>query len=369
MQVIDAITNQAPHLSWIKDHLIYLCIHGSKAYNCHIESSDDDYKGVTTLPKNYLYSSILNFEQAELKDPNPDTVIFSILKYFNLASSANPNILETLFVKPEHQLYVHPLMEKIIDNRNAFLSKKVRFSFGGFAYSQMKRTKIHRSWLLKPVKKPSRKDFDLPDQPEIGQENLNAAMAAVDKELDKFNFNFLHSLSPEDRVMVKNSVSDMLTSMKIYHDDMFKAVTKKISFDDNLVRILQKEREYNSKLEDWRKYNDWLKNRNEKRAADEAKYGYDLKFAYHIVRLYRTCKELLETGKLNVYREDREEIMEVRNGRWTFDQLNEFVEKSDKELQTLYETSNVLPDTPNYKLLDNLCQEIVEAGINMKGNK
>jgi predicted nucleotidyltransferase len=367
MNVVDIISKQAPHLSWIKDHLIYLCIHGSKAYNCHVESSDDDYKGVTCLPKKYLYGFNLNFEQAELKDPNPDTVIFSILKYFNLASSANPNILETLFVKPEHQLYVHPLIEKIIDKRDIFLSKKIRFSFGGFAYSQMKRTKLHRSWLLKPIAKPSREEFGLPPQPEIGQENLNAAMAFVNKELDKFNFNFMHNLSSEDRIMVKNAVEDMLCTMKIYHEDMFKAITKKISFDDNLVRILQKEREYSSKLEDWKKYNNWLENRNEKRAQDEAKYGYDLKFGYHIVRLFKTAKELLETGKLNVYREDREEIMKVRRGEWTFDQLDEFTEKSDKELQHLYETSNKLPNSPNINELNSLCQEIVEQGINMKG--
>lgn len=363
---IQQIIKNSPHLAWMEKGLLYLCLHGSKAYNCHTETSDDDFKGITLVPRSILHGFLTHFDQAELKDPNPDTVIYNIKKFFNLAVGNNPNLLEMLYVNPEHQLYIHPLMEKILEHRKEFLSTKVRFSFGGFAFSQMKRVRHHRAWLLNPMKEPpTRDEMGLPPQPEIGMENLKAAMAAVDKELDKFNFNFMTELDNDQRIEIKNAMHEMLTSMQIFSKDMFTAACKKIGMDDNLILIMQKEREYKHRQEEWRKYCEWKTNRNEKRAADEAKYGYDLKFGYHIVRLYNTCKEILTEGKVNVYRQDRDEIMKVRRGEWTFEQLEEFTQKSDAELEQLYKTTTVVPRQPNVKFLDKLCQEIIEQGLNL----
>src|SRR5205085_862996 len=138
--------------------------------------SDDDYKGVCSPPSKYFFGFMDNFEQAELKSPDPDCVIYSIIKFFNLAvNSANPNLLEMLFIRPEHQLYIHPLFQSVLDNRDLFLSKKMCHSFGRFAFAQMKRLKLHREWMMNPVEQPpTRADFGLPDKPEIGKENLEA---------------------------------------------------------------------------------------------------------------------------------------------------------------------------------------------------
>ena len=364
MNVLDLITDNSPHLSWIKDRTIYMCLHGSKAFNCNIESSDDDYKGITIPPKEYIFGYSNCFEQAILTKPNPDTTVYDLRKFFKLATTNNPTILETMFVRPEHQLMVSKLGEKLIDNRDLFLSKRVRWTFAGFANSAIKRVKLHRQYLLNPQKKkPERKDFNLPEIFEIKQSVMQAIQAEINKLIAKFNFNFLHDLAPDERIALSSQVEEMLVELKITKDEMYELYGKKLGFDDKIINILQKEREFASSIESWRKYQDWLKNRNPDRAANEAKFGYDTKWGYHIVRLYRTCEELLETGKVNVWREDAEELKEIRKGSWDFDKLIDFSEKSDLKIQNLYNTSQVLPHHPPINKLNNLCQQLIEESF------
>lgn len=362
MDILNKIIERSPHLSWMKTNTILLVAHGSKSYNCHTDTSDDDFKGVAIPSANYYTGFLDSFEQAELNDP--DVVIYSIKKFFALAvGSANPNLLEMMYVRPQHQLFVSPLGEKIIDARSSFLSKRVRHSFGNFAFAQMKRLKLHRRWMLNPVSEPpTRKSLGLPEKPVMGQENLNAAKAAVNKEMSRFNFNFLHNISADEMIDLKRQVEDMLLSMHIEKEQLFELCCKKIGMDDNLIYIMQKEREYETKCEDFRKHCDWKKNRNAKRFADEEKFQMDLKFAYHVYRLYKVCEEILIEGKVNVFREDRDEIMKIRRGEWSFEQLEDFSNVMDKRLDELYKTSS-LPRDPDRKGLNALCRSITEEAL------
>lgn len=47
------------------------------------------------------------------------------------------------------------------------------------------------------------------------------------------------------------------------------------------------------------------------------KFGYDPKNASHLLRLYRMGVEFVETGVLNVYRDDAEELLSVKRGEWS----------------------------------------------------
>lgn len=71
----------------------------------------------------------------------------------------------------------------------------------------------------------------------------------------------------------------------------------------------------------WRHYNDWLKNRNPARSDLEARFGYDTKHGMHLVRLQRMALEILTTGTVHVFRPDRDELLAIRDGAWTFDEL------------------------------------------------
>lgn len=78
----------------------------------------------------------------------------------------------------------------------------------------------------------------------------------------------------------------------------------------------------------------------------EQKYLFDLKHGMHLVRLYKSCTELLETGILKVKRHDADELLAIRNGAWTYDQLLEWAEEQEKVVAALYKSSP-LPYAPD----------------------
>jgi predicted nucleotidyltransferase len=78
------------------------------------------------------------------------------------------------------------------------------------------------------------------------------------------------------------------------------------------------------------------------------KYGYDTKFASHAVRLMTSAIEILKTGNFSTYRINRKELLDIRNGEYTLEDLLVYIENLDKELNELYETSSIIPYKPDY---------------------
>ena len=187
--IFQKITQDNSHLNWLRSNTVYLARHGSHAYGTNTPTSDEDFKGICIPKKEYFLGSISRFEQAELKDP--DTVIYEIRKFFNLASQCNPNIIELLHVDPQDYIYVDSIGEEILDNKDLFISKKIKHTFLGYSVSQLKRIVLHKKWIMNPPKTPpTRKDLGLPEHTLIPKDQLTAALAEVQKELDRFNFDW-----------------------------------------------------------------------------------------------------------------------------------------------------------------------------------
>ncbi len=165
------------------------------------------------------------------------------------------------------------------------------------------------------------------------------------------------------KISIRNVMAEMLAELKITSEQHWLSAARKIGLSDNFIEIMQKERAYTSKKREWDQYQEWKTSRNPKRAADEAKYGADLKHAYHLIRLTRMSREILTTGKVIVKRPDREELLAIRNGAWSYEQIAEFVKKEEQELNAIYDTANLLPKTPDMKMLDKLCIELVERSL------
>lgn len=88
-----------------------------------------------------------------------------------------------------------------------------------------------------------------------------------------------------------------------------------------------------------------IKKPNGKRKEITEKYGFDLKFAYHIVRLLGECQMILEEGDLDLER-NREQLKSIRRGEWTIDQIEEHFSMKDKILEKLYSESKI-PSSPD----------------------
>ena len=88
------------------------------------------------------------------------------------------------------------------------------------------------------------------------------------------------------------------------------------------------------------------------------KYGYDTKFAYHMLRLGLQGIEFLRTGSLTlpIYRPDREFLIGVRNGRITQQRAVKIADQYEETIKALTANSS-LPEEPDYAAVNKFMVE------------
>lgn len=359
---IEKILSQAyqkSNLKWLKERTIYITLHGSHAYGTNIETSDMDFRGIVIPPKEYIYGFAENgFEQAEFKDP--DFTLFDIRKFVKLAMAFNPNAVEILFTDPSSYIFSSDHMLPLLEIRDKFISKRVKYTMSGYAASQLNRIKLHRRYILNPPKAPpERKEFGLPDNRTLLPENqMQEIEAEVQKKLDEWNFTY-EGIDPALLLDIKNKMHDVLIELKINTDDYHIYAARHLGLNDNLLEAFRKERQYRTAKKEWQHYQEWQKNRNKVRYEMERRFHYDLKFGLHLVRLLKMCLEVLETGKLIVKRPDAEELIAIRQGAWSFDELIEWSDKQSQLIEEAFLTTE-LPYEPDRKAINQTCIQIVE---------
>lgn len=296
--------------------LIYETVHGSRAYNLARADSDTDYKGIIVGPADWYHGYRGGPEQIE---KNADHVRYEIRKFFKLGVASNPTVLEMLWTEPGDHRTVTAQGDHLLNSRQSFLTKRTRGTFAGYALSQLKRIKTHRRWLLSPPKQePTRGAFGLPERTLIPRDQLGAA----------------ETLMEQGRV-------------------------EEAELSPNFLEILEREKRYRQTRKEWEQYNAWLKGRNPARAELEAKFGYDTKHAMHLVRLQRMAVEILTEERVIVRRPDREELLAIRDGVWSYDELIEQCEQLEVKINLAGEHSK-LPDEPDEDALEELCMTIVD---------
>lgn len=312
--MFDWKTNYKGNLDWLPERTVLLVKHGSHAYGLNTPTSDLDIKGVAIPPVEYFLGWLHRFEQAESK--NPDMSIYDIRKFFLLATDCNPNIIEVLWGDEEDILQQNWVGQYLRHFRSHFLSQKAKYTFSGYAIAQLKRIKTHRKWLLNPpTHKPERSEYGLPDTSLLSADLMGAVESVVGDEYEK-------GLG---------------------------------QFGTNVMEVYQKERTYHNALTQWHQFQSWKKHRNPARAELEIKFGYDTKHAMHLVRLMRMCREILTQEKVIVKRPDREELLAIRAGAWSYDKLINWAENQDMINDGLLKTSK-LRHRPDRVFLDGLCK-------------
>lgn len=341
------------NLDWLKVRTIFLTKHGSHAYGTNLPTSDIDIKGIAIAPREYYLGFLKTFEQAEVREPI-DAVIYEIRKFFDLAAKCNPNIIEVLFTNESDWIlgdkwisdnYWTGAWDKIYENRDFFLSQKAQHTFSGYAFSQLNRIKTHRAWLLNPPKKqPERSDFDLKDgESTLGKEQLGIIEAKIRK--------------------LENAAGGQGVTKDRLDVHLVVNALESLNIGTNLLPIILAERRYAAACRNWSSYQKWKAERNPARAELEAKFGYDTKHAMHLVRLLRMAGEILGSGRVVVKRvDDAAELIRVRMGDWSYDQLMEYALKTEARLEVLAKDSP-LPREPDRVTLDKLLVEVITSAL------
>ena len=297
--------------------LIYETVHGSQAYGLATPASDVDLKGVLVGPAGWYHGYLGGPEQVELSG---DHVRYELRKYFRLAAAANPTVLELLWTPQECHVHITPAGERLLAAREQFLSLRVKDSFSGYAMSQLGRIKTHRKWVMNPPQKePQRADFGLPERAQISRDQLGAVEAMLaDRRLEP------------------------------------------VDLSTNFLDILERERRYRTARKEWDSFLSWQRTRNPRRSELEAKFGYDTKHALHLIRLLRMGLEIVATGRVLVRRDDRDELLGIKAGALSYDELMTRAETLGQQVHAAAATSP-LPAAPDDAALDTLCADIVAS--------
>ena len=355
----------------IEERLILVALTGSHSYGLNMPSSDKDYKGIFIASSEY-YIGLKSIEQKdngwESEEGNgkfdylgeKDTVAYELRKYLRLAAKCNPNILELLFEDPKFYTYINDKGQVLIDNKELFLSKRVRHTYAGYAHQQIKKVKTHRKWLLNaPTNAPNPVEFGLEEyEKPLSKGELNAFLEFawmlirdrieyLDEEQE------LYTLLTE-RIDIKHCIHTNIPSDVA---DYLQLLTRST---DDFMALLTCTQQYRKALNEWNSYKQWKKNRNKDRAQLESKCGYDSKHMAHCIRLLRTGNEILLGQGVLVNREhlDAAELLEIRKGNVPYEVVEQQADFLFRELENSYKLSK-LPYSVDENSISNLCMELI----------
>lgn len=111
-----------------------------------------------------------------------------------------------------------------------------------------------------------------------------------------------------------------------------------------------------------REYWQWVAERNEERYATNAAHGrgYDSKNLMHTIRLLEMAGEIAREGTLRIRRPNRDFLLQIRSGRFPYDELVARAEALHESLPGAFATSS-LPDTPDRAAINRILIEIRAA--------
>ena len=131
-------------LEQVREWTILEGYRGSIAHGTNLSKNDPNFiedkdtMGIA-IPPIEVYFGLQKFEQKEVFDDPWDIIIYEIKKFFNLLLKSNPNVLSLLYLEPNFYIKKTELGQRIIDNRDIFVSKQAYQSFMGYAISQIKK--------------------------------------------------------------------------------------------------------------------------------------------------------------------------------------------------------------------------------------
>lgn len=292
---------------------------GSHMYGTNLPNSDEDKMGVFIADEDY-YLGLKTVEEVDFsvqeKDERGkntkdalDYKLYEFKKYIKLACDCNPNIIEMLYVNEPNILFINDFGKTLLEHRELFPNQRAYYKFIGYAHSQKHKMIIkgdHYSQIMAAhaylKELPNRaimKDFEKKELPFLVY-NKNAFIEVGDMRIPT------------------NTTAKKATALLKGRIDRFGNRTELIS-----------------------------------------KYGYDLKFGSHLVRLLVEGIELLKTGELQYPIKERQLILDVRQGRYTLKQVFDMYDELSKEIDSVFANTK-LPHHPDINKINDFLKNIVK---------
>ena len=316
------------------NRIILMGLGGSYAYGTNNENSDIDFRGVTlNLPSDLL--GLTEFEQYE--DTNTDTVIYSFNKMVKLLLECNPNTIELLGLDDSQYLIKTELGQKLLDNRQLFLSKKAAKSFGGYANAQLRRLQNAIARDSMPQQEKERHIYN----------SVKNALEDFARKNDMFDKGTIH-------IYIDKSDNPKLET-EIFIDAKYTHLP--LRDYENMLGAM------NSVVRDY----DKIGKRNKKKDDNHLN-----KHAMHLIRLFMMALDILEKGEIKTHRTDDLELLRsIRRGDFqkkdkTFsDEFYEILSNYENRLNIAIKNT-ILPDNPDMQRVEAFVEYVNKKAIEME---
>jgi len=288
-----------------KNNLIYKARVGSHLFGTNTPESDEDFYGVF-MPWDEI---IFGFDRCEdvkfdvvSKDISGrntaeavDETLTEFRKYIKLCLENNPNIINSLFANDENVLFLNTWGAELRKKSEEFIHKGCYDRFVSYAVSQRHKMQI------KPENYKS-----LTEGLDVLQSSPNKATLYSFCNTKPFEY-------PGSGVSIK--LGDLNFSTNTYVSKAIKQIQDRISKATNRVEIY-------------------------------TKYGFDVKYGSNLIQLLMEGIEILKTGRVEFPLKYRSDILDIKNGKYTAQELITWSDDLLTESRSALENSK-LPDKPN----------------------
>ena len=295
---------------------------GSHLYGTQTVNSDIDHAGIFLPPKEFVLG-IQRVEEVDLsiQDKNAagkntqyafDRKLYEFRKFIKLALENNPNIIEQLFVNEPNIVYINEIGKALLAQKPLFPHRGLLQKFKGYAFSQ-KHKMIIRT------------------------DNYHELQNALD---------YLKNYSGQKELLIelKNkflpfmrfsqdycSIGDLNLQKSIYVKKAVGMIEERLSKVGNRKELI-------------------------------TQYGFDTKFASHLIRLLLEGKELLTKGSLQFPLADRETLLAIKQGQWSIKDILDYADQLETEIDNLAKHSP-LPSRPRLAEIEKFTIEILSDYI------
>jgi predicted nucleotidyltransferase len=313
---------------------------GSHLYGTSTPSSDEDYVGLfigdltnyfgLDNTKEVDMSTVSKLESGKNASDAIDKKFYELRNFFQLCLDNNPNIIEMLFVNDKNIVFTdnyHAL--NLLQHNQLFPHQGLKQKFIGYSKGQLHKMHIKlenydalkglHKWLLENTYNPRSNHASV-----SGEYSSNQLFAELreNKALNGIvKFNDTHATVGDLNI----NLTEKLTK-----------VFAKIA--DRLSKVTNREELF-------------------------TKYGFDVKFGMHCIRLVLEGKELMETGKLVFPLKDAALLLDIRNGKYTAEEIKEMANDLTSELDSL---KSCLPEKPNRVAIERLLLDIMKENFGVK---
>jgi hypothetical protein len=234
------------------------------------------------------------------------------------------------------------------------LSKLCSNTFGKFALSQIKKAKGLKKKIVNPVAKERKSilsfcfvNYDQGAIPlekylEIkGWKQENCGLVNIECMKDVYGLYYSENIGFSGIINGKDSNDVCLSSIP------------KGTGQEALIYFNQNG--YSTYCKEYREYWDWVDKRNDERYENTKSHGknYDAKNMMHVFRLLEIAIEIGEEKKVNVKRPNRDFLLDIKAGKFDYEDLLKMADEKQAEMELAFEKST-LPSEPDLAMINDL---------------